>query len=264
VPLAITDWIEGRLRDPAVSADFAVVDGTEIRAQDDELLDDLARRFMEAKTSRAYLEAYGGRLDWEFLAQRLAAGPVRVRRGDFGEVVAMGWLEDFVGLEVPIKKLRHQINPGQTLPSTDAVGFAVTDGVIVRSHFLESKLRTTAAFLAEVGAQAYNQLRSDRSERFLEILQFVHERLHEEHHALTEPVTVYLEGRGSTEEDAHEIVLLIESTVWDETVLTNLDNEAGDLPECTTHVIKCTDLAQLIDDTMARIGADLILEMAEE
>src|SRR5581483_9440977 len=262
--MQLTDWIEGVERTPAISAHFTTVDGTELIAHTDALIDDLARRVMEAKSSRAYLETYAHRLEWPFLGQRLGAGPQRVRRGDFGEVVAAGWLQDFAGLAVPVKKLRLQVNPGQTLPGTDVVAFRVVDGVVERAHFLESKLRTTAAFLTDVGTQAYGQLLSDRAEWFLEILQFVHERLFDTNNPLAEPVTIYLEGRDDPGDDAHEIVLLVETTVWDEEILVNLDAEAGDLPACTVHALLCDDLAVLVDSTFAAIGVEVIAEMTDD
>jgi hypothetical protein len=264
MPMVLTDWIEGVERTPPASAHFVTIDGRELIEHSDSLIEDLARRVMEAKSSRSYLEAYADRLPWGFLSQRLSAGPEKVRRGDFGEVVAAGWLEDFTGLAVPVKKLRLQVNPGQTLPGTDAVGFHVVDGVVSRAHFLESKLRTTSAFLTNVGVQAYAQLRSDRADWFLEILQFMHERLFEVGHPLAEPVTAYLEGRASPDDDAHHIVLLVEDSIWDEEVLTNVDAEPDDLPNCTVHVLKCVDLSGLVDETFAKIGVELIPDMVNE
>lgn len=263
MPMVLTDWIDGVERAPAASAHFTTVDGTELIEHTDDLIGDLARRVMEAKSSRAYLQAYADRLDWGFLAQRLAPGPEKVRRGDFGEVVAAGWLEDFVGLEVPVKKLRLQVNPGQTLLGTDAVAFQVVDGVVQRGHFLESKLRTTAAFLTAVGTQAYGQLLADRAEWFLEILQFVHERLFDTGHPLAEPVTIYLEGRDDPDDDAHEIVLLVEAALWNEEILVNLDAAAGDLPGCTVHALRCDGLVALVDSTFAAIGVEVVADMAD-
>jgi hypothetical protein len=265
VAMALTEWIEGLERTPAASTHFTTVDGSELIEHSPPLIADLARRFMEAKSSRAYLAAYADRLDWAVLSQRLASGPEKVRRGDFGEVVAVGWLEDYAHLAVPMKKLRLQINPGQTLPGTDAVGFRVVDGIVERAHFLESKLRTTPAFLKTVGTQAYGQLVSDRPEGFLEILQFVHERLFDTEHPLCEPVSVYLAGRAvEPEDDAHEIVLVVETAVWHEDVLANLDAVADDLPGCTVHALLCEGLAELVDSTLASIGLELVPGMDED
>jgi hypothetical protein len=262
--MLVTDWIQGSERDPSASAHFVTIDGAEIIDHSDELIADLARRVMEAKSSRGYLETYAARLDWDFLAQRLAAGPLALRRGDFGEVVAMGWLEDYSGLAVPVKKLRLQIRPGQSLVGTDAVAFRIQDGAIVGSHFLESKLRTTSAFITEVAVKAYKQLVDDRVGHFREILQFVHEWLFNFGHELTEPFTVYLEAHQTPDDDSHEIVLIVEEDHWDHEVLENLDEEAGELPNCTAHVLLAKSLVSLVDKTFAQIGADVIVEMDED
>lgn len=263
VPMLVTDWFRGAERLPAVSAHFTTIDAAELIGHTDALVEDLARRLIEAKSSRLYLETYKDRLNWAFLSQRLAAGPLTLRRGDFGEVVAMGWLEDFSNLVVPVKKLRLQIRPAQSLVGTDAVGFEVYDGAVVGAHFLESKLRTTAAFLDSVGVQAYKQLVHDRADHFREILQFVHEWLFNFEHDLVEPVTVYLQTLDNPDDDSHEIVLLVERDVWDEAVLTNLDGEGGELPNCSTHVLLAESLGSLVEKAFAKIGAAVIDEMED-
>ncbi len=261
--LAITDWLEGRERNPAPSTHFATIDATEMVPHTDELVDDLSRRVIAAKSSRAYLEKYVGRLSWDFLSQRLAAGPAKLRRGDWGEVVAMAWIEDFSGFIVPVKKLRLQMTPGQSLPGTDAVALEVDQGQVVRCHFLESKLRTTNAFLTTVGLEAYRQLEAESQDGFLEILQFVHEWMHNLGHELVEPLTKHLEGRETIEDDGHDVVLLVDSGVWDDEVLVELDSQAGSLPLCTVHVLQCADMAALVDETFRRIGVEVI-SMDEE
>lgn len=260
----ITDWFVGSERQPPVSTHFSVVDGQEISGHTDNLIDDLARRMMEAKTSRGYLERYAPVLGWDFVAQRVAAGPQRVQRGDFGEVVACGWLEDYAELVVPVKKLQTQINPGQTLPSTDAVAFRITDGLVDGAHFLEAKLRTKNVMISTVAKGAYQQLVADRKQLFREALQFVHEQLHRAGNPLVDAVTEYLQRRDPADEDSHEIVLLFEKGVWSEDVLTELDGIAGALTHCRVHSLLATDLAAVIDATFARAGMELIDIMEEE
>jgi hypothetical protein len=65
--MALTEWIDGLERTPAASTHFTTVDGSELIEHSPPLIADLARRFMEAKSSRAYLEAYADRLDWAVL-----------------------------------------------------------------------------------------------------------------------------------------------------------------------------------------------------
>lgn len=101
----LTDWLTAEERSPSPSVHFTVADGAEVAEQLPGLVDDLARRMMEAKTFCGVLEKYGGKLGWDLVSRRLRQTRPRVARGDFGEVVAGGWLEDFCGLVVPIRKL---------------------------------------------------------------------------------------------------------------------------------------------------------------
>jgi hypothetical protein len=261
----ITDWLDGRPRQPAVSSHFAVVDGDEVEHNTEELASDIARRIMEAKTSRSYLEKYAPVLGWDFVAQRLAAGPQRVRRGDFGEVVACGWLEDYDALVVPVKKLRSQFTPGQTLPITDAVAFRIVNEVIENVHFLEAKLRTKNVMLARVAVSAYHQLASDRETTFREILQYVHEQLHRDGNPLVDAVTNYLLRRVPSTDDSHDIVLIIEKEIWTEDIHTELDAiaSASALPNCRVHGLRAKNIASLIDQAFAEAGMALIDEMEE-
>jgi hypothetical protein len=256
--------MSGLERTPPFSVHFTTIDCKEIHSDADSLAKNLATRIMTTKSSRSYLEKYGEQFDWGFLSQRLAAGRQTLRRGDFGEVVAAGWLEDFSSYQIPIKKLRLQINPGQSLPGTDAIAFELASNRVVSAHFLESKLRTTKAFLAEVGEQAYEQLVRDRENWFIDILQFVHERMFEVQHPLLDAVSTFLSERGSSEEDGHHIVLIVESELWDEVVLDRLDVAAGSLPKCTVHLLQVKGLANLVDQTFSSIGAELVTDMDDE
>jgi hypothetical protein len=59
VPMLLTEWLVGEERSPSPSVHFIVIDGAEVARQLPDLVEDLARRMMEAKTSRGFLEAYG-------------------------------------------------------------------------------------------------------------------------------------------------------------------------------------------------------------
>jgi len=251
----------GTERSPSPSVHYSVIDGAEIRDKASDVVEDLARRMMDAKSSRRFLEAYGSRLDWHVIGRRMAPGNAKVARGDFGEVVASGWMEDFCGLETPIRKMHSQISSGQTLPGIDTIAMRVSAGVIEGIHLLESKLRTTSALLTTVGADAYSQLKADRDERALDLLAFGLEQLHSQHHPLTDALCEYLESRTDSTEDSHEIVLLVEADAWDDEVLNKLDEVAGDLPNCRVHVLLCTKLVALVDNVYARAGLDLVDQM---
>jgi hypothetical protein len=82
---------------------------------------------------------------WAPAIAALRKGRISVRRGDFGEVLAAEAAEDFDGLVVPVRKLRYQIDPNQTLPGSDVVAFVFSDDgsdELDDLEFIESKYRT--------------------------------------------------------------------------------------------------------------------------
>lgn len=261
--MLLTDWLIAEERSPSPSVHFTVVDGDEVSHQLPDLVEELARRMMEAKTSRGFLEKYGGKLGWDLISRRLRQTKPKVARGDFGEVVAGGWLQDFCGLHVPIRKLRSQVEPGQTLPGIDTIAFRVAGGSVEGIHVLESKLRTTSAFLSSVGVTAYQQLEKDRAERALDLLMYALEQMHERGDEFAEPLSDYLLRRVDETSDSHEITLIVEGGIWDEEVLVQLDAIAGSLPHCRVHVLLCRNLATLIDAVYDRAGLDLVDAMEE-
>jgi hypothetical protein len=242
---------------------FIVIDGAEVARQLPDLVEDLARRMMEAKTSRGFLEAYGSKLGWDLISRRLRQTKQKVARGDFGEVVAGGWLQDYGGLHAPIRKLRSQVEPGQTLPGIDTIAFRVAEGMVEGIHVLESKLRTTSAYLPAVGVIAYQQLEKDRNERALDLLMYALEQLHDRGDKFAEPLSDYLTRRVDETSDAHEIALIVDVEVWDEDVLAQIDAIAGSLPNCRVHVLLCRNLAALINSVYDRAGLDLVDVMEE-
>ena len=257
----LTAWIAGQDRVPSPSVRFTVIDGKEICETHPEVVEDLARRMMEAKISRTYLETYGSRLGWPVVGRRLQQTKQKVARGDFGEVVASGWLEDYCGLHAPIRKMRAQVGPGQTLPGVDTIAFRVTDELIDGIHVLESKLRTTPARLTAVGVEAYQQLEKDRNERAVDLLEYALEQLHTRGDPFAEALCKHLENRVDESDDSYEVVLVVESDVWDEEVLTQLDAVAGSLPNCRLHVLLCSNLVALVDAVYDRAGLDLVDRM---
>lgn len=110
-------------------------------------------------------------------------------------------LEIFDSYVVPIRKLRFQSDPEQTLHGTDIVAFRIAqDGTIDELHFLECKL-STIRNLAR-GVEAHNQLVDDRSQGYADTLAFLGERLGETHPALFQAFLAYLADRDRKEAGA--------------------------------------------------------------
>jgi len=159
-PEVMTAWLDPAHRDPSPYG-FEVTDLPERSRPSADLIGGLGELVVRAKTRPDVLERMAQALGWEDALSRLRRGRKEVRRGDFGEAVACDAVEAFDGFSVPIRKLRYQLDPEQTLPGTDVVAFHRNeDGSIADLHFLECKLRTFRD--VTVGVEAHDQLSKDR------------------------------------------------------------------------------------------------------
>ena len=83
------------------------------------------------------------------------------------------------GRLVPVRKLRYQIDPNQTLPGADVVGFVMADesAGIEDLEFVEVKYRTSPP--ADVAVGAHDQLADDRESGYATTINFLANRLSE-------------------------------------------------------------------------------------
>jgi hypothetical protein len=189
---------------------------------------------------------------------RLQAGRKSVARGDFGEVLASASIQEFDDLVVPVGKLRFEIDPEQTQPGTDVVGFRLVDGEIVSLEFIETKLRTTRSLGTAVEAHA--QLAEDDESEFAGLLEFLAERLAERGDALYESLLRYLEQREPDNTDArtYGIFLVWDLSAWDEEVLARLNDVVTLLQPLHVRIALLPEVANLVTDVYARIGIEAV------
>jgi len=83
----------------------------------------LALLMSEAYWGMEYLSDLAGRYGWEAVGQRFlqarARTQMRVQRGDFGEAIAVQYLQKVERYDIPEPKLRFKMAANQTLPGTD-------------------------------------------------------------------------------------------------------------------------------------------------
>jgi hypothetical protein len=154
---ALQDWLVGRQREPERA--YGVIDIDETVRPDD-LVAYLAALVRRSKLDPTHVDRIATALGWGAIRARLAPGRPRVRRGEFGEVLAGGVAEEIEGWQVPVPKLRFQIDPEQTQPGTDIVAFMVDRADVTALLFLESKLRGSVDNQAAVAA--HSQLSDDQ------------------------------------------------------------------------------------------------------
>lgn len=229
---------------------LVIVDVTEARERPVDHVSALARLLADAKIELELLEEMEDVLGWEDAAVRLRFGQPSVRKGEFGEVLVTAVLEEFDGLVVPIRKLRYQIDPEQTLPGNDVVAFDVgDDGALDRVVFVECKLRTRRDLPA--GTDAHTQLVEDRDKGFADIIGFVYARMREAAHPLLPAFRDYLRSRSREERGEYAIGLIWDSDTWAEAVIERVSDLPDRLDPLSASIVRFNGLQALAEAVFA-------------
>ncbi len=253
----LQEWLNSQGRNPEPYTKFRTIDSTERSALSSEILEYLTKLVKVERFDPDFLEAMAEVLEWDGVRE-LIINPqmpelIRVKRGDFGEVLINGLLEEVFGYIIPIRKLRFKFIGNQTLPATDTVALKINGAIISEVCFVESKLRTSPD--NSVAVEAYGQLREDYESKLPDILIFIAARLYETRHSLFTPFRSYMkERRDSTEKDTFCLSLCFDVECWDEDVLVKLQEKSSNLPRLTTQSIRINDLRNLTDDVFGRLG----------
>ena len=201
-----------------------------------------------------YLEGISARYGWrgvESVLKTRDKAHIQIRRGDFGEAIAVRVLREFGGYEVPVEKLRYKITAGQSLPATDCIAIrAGNDGSLVEVCLVESKLRTGKD--PGVASSAYRQLTDDASNLIPDALLFTSRQLRASNHALSSAFDDYMFSR-TTNVERLTIMICQEATTWDPDVLDELDGESPP-PTLTIYPQLIADLAELCTAVFSAFG----------
>ncbi|WP_299931790.1 Hachiman antiphage defense system protein HamA [uncultured Nocardioides sp.] len=228
-----------------------------------EAADLLAEILYRSKTTGNRLQRLLQRVNWISSSARLdIPNTVQNQLGDFGEVVAIGVLEVFKGLYVPVVKLRYQMDKDQSLHGTDIVGFEFDeDDNLVSLHFCEVKTATSTKSNARaaVGA-AHQQLADDRALHFTDTLEFLAERLDDVNPSVAEAFEEFLASREDGMDGSYRILLLTDPSIYDPTVIERIP-EPPDLQEpLELDIVHVAELRALIEETWPivaqRVAAD--------
>ena len=178
-----------------------------------------------------------------------------VRRGDFGEAVTVEYLKTAEGYHIPVMKLRYKIGANQTLPGTDCIAFRFSDGRLAKVAFVESKFR--AARDTAVAVEGTKQLQQDADSANSEILAFVARQLREAGDPVAGLIEDYMFDRDA-ELDEFLLMIFHESTIWDERILENLEDESLALEPLHVYVARITGLRQLTDAAFAALDVEVV------
>jgi hypothetical protein len=250
-------WLDAKLRSQSVLR-FLVTDLSERCEVNAEIVHYLGLLVRKAKSDSELLRRMTDVLGWPDAAARVRPSKRSgVRRGDFGEALVCELLEVFDNYAVPIRKLRYQTDPEQTLHGTDIVGFGVgEDGGIQELHFLECKLSTVRALAR--GVEAHDQLAQDRAQGYADTLLFIGERLWETDRALFEKFEFYLAGRDREERGTYGIALVWDRDVWDDDTLIRINEVEDLLDPLYVRVLQTNKLRELVEAVYDAVELDVI------
>ena len=249
----ISDWLKPVPR-PSNEFSFSVTDLEETSSvpAPKDLAEVLRDSYFEKEFLIEVAERYGFEKVQDKLLKARAGTISTVKKGDFGEAITAEYLTRVECFQIPVMKLRYKISANQTLPGTDCLALKVSGGKLVEVGYVESKYRASVDL--SVAIDGVKQLAKDAAKDVPEILVFVASQLRESNNALYALFETYLFDRNS-DLDAYILMILHESTKWNELVLVNLEDEQLELEPLQVYVAKISDLNRLADDTFSALGA---------
>jgi hypothetical protein len=252
----LASWLSIAPR-PAGTYPFDVSDSTEARRWGEPEVDMLARLVAAAKADVAVLTEVAAVLDWDFALTRLRGSKLlTLRHGDFGEAIAQGHIQVIEQLQVPVPKLRFQVDPEQSLHGTDIVALE-TDGSVVKSvHLVETKLRTGVD--NDVALEAHSELRDGQAVGFADVLGLVLERLAKENRSLYHSLLALLGTRGENSPFHYGVYTIFDAAAWREKVLDTLRDEANLLAPLHVRAVLIEELRALIDAATSAITPETL------
>lgn len=249
--MSLADWLSPTLRQPS-GFSFRVTDVTETEhvPSPGALADLLADAFWDIDYLKSLSEKYGfTSLHQNLLADR-SQSIQSVRRGDFGEVIAAEFLREIEGYTIPVAKLRFKFASNQTLPGADCVAITLSGKALSKVAFVESKFRTSLDLA--VAVTGCKQLKDSVEKDGSEILTFIARQLRSNGDDLATAFEDYIFQRNE-DLTCYLLMILHDSSSWDERILRNLHDEEIDLEPLHVYVTRVSDLANLADSAFCHL-----------
>jgi hypothetical protein len=251
------EWLVASQRSPSPYS-FDVIDLAEQAEISDRIYEELVRLVRDAYFDPHFLQEVAQRYGWTKVYEKVITPGIperaQVKRGDFGEALANGLLEELYGYAIPVKKLRFKVSPDQTLPGTDVLALRVTGNASLEEVcFVESKLRTVRDLNA--GVEGYEQLKSDFETNRQDILRFVATRLESSEQAVRNGFLEYFFSRAELPAlETFRLFLWWDTSTWSEDVLQVLEENEVKLDNLTSHAARIHQLRQVTDKAFELAG----------
>lgn len=253
----IDSWLECKPREDVTSWDFSIIDVFEICSPDENMLKYLADKLLNERIGCEFIEKAKSLLGerWRKIIEKGLPAGQKLKRGDFGELIATLGCEKWDGFIVPVRKLRFAM--GGSSIGTDILAIRIDKtGNVGAVRYIESKLRTRND--PSAGQQAYKQLEKVIEEDYATIHEFVAQVLISTNSDLSTPFMRFLASRNTTEGiESFRVFLTWEKSQWSESVLENLSEYEIQAKPLDTHVAHINELAKLVDDIYARVGLEV-------
>lgn len=178
-----------------------------------------------------------------------------LRRGVFGEVLAVRLLEEVHNHVVPIKKLRYRTASHDSPKATDVLAIKLDGSRAITSvAYVEAKFRSTRSRLGSLALDAHEQIRKDCSDEVPGIIAFAAQVLKERNDPLFESVMAYLRDRELLTIDTHHIFLIVDKSCWRDTDLDVLREHDTLLEPLDVHVVTIDSLCDTTDLVYQAVG----------
>lgn len=255
----LDQWLSAQLKDPQLGP-FDMWEVTESKVAESPSADILAADLMHHLVGEEFLAKAAEMLPEgtaRTLVQSRLPEPSILRRGFFGELLAIRALETFHGHTVPIKKLRYRTTNRDSPKATDVLAIKVdSNHQITEVAYVEAKLRTTRSGITRLAIEAHDQLKRDCIPESPAILGFAVAVLVERRDPLADVILRYLRDRTTQEIDSHHIFLVMDDGCWRDSDLTPLIEHESLLDPLAVHVVRISDLPQKVQHVYELIGVE--------
>ena len=256
----LDEWLEHSQRPPN-SLNFNVVEINEKDGRNLKKVNEIFKNiFLDNTISYDLIEKISKKIGWndtfvKFISPRLPKQK-DMKKGKFGEMLEGTILEEFFDFVIPIKKWRYAITSDQSLPSTDIVAIKSDESKITEMCFVESKVTGTDD--KKLVTVAYEQLMSEQTKGFPQILSFIIARLVENKDPLSERFIDYCLEKDRNN-DSYRVCTVYDKQKWADKSLENLNEVVTrSTPNLTVDVIRIESLDDVIKEVYKDKGWSVI------
>ena len=137
----ITEWLKivkipAPVNSEAQKLDSQAIDSTKLK---DNIRKELAEAYLDPWQFEDLFKAAGLEGVFDHLRSKHFPADEKTRKGTFGEILALVWIRDALGYEVPLVKRRWAMNKERSQHGEDVIGFLFDDKGVDKLLLIEAK-----------------------------------------------------------------------------------------------------------------------------